>query len=208
MGHRSEQGRRQPLRAVGLATVASLAVGLGGCGAIPQPGAATAPASTTPIPTPAVSRTAGPAGECPVMPAPGPQGEHAAIDYVDFVRWQGREFTNAGVYAAWGLPTVTATDLGPVAFTVRCAFSTLNELTQRQPTEAPGDRDAAFLAPGTPVYAVRGWPTSCRLAARAALDRPGYTLYVAVTAYPEPLAPMPCERSTTPEATLLTPPPR
>jgi hypothetical protein len=32
-------------------------------------------------------------------------------------------------------------------------------------TPLPRDGDAAFLTPGTPVYAIHGWPPRCRLAA-------------------------------------------
>lgn len=86
-----------------------------------------------------------------------------AIDYVDFVRFDGREFVSS-------LDPVTrrplrANQLGAVILHVRCSLSRLNDRTGKAAAEAR-DGDAAFLLPGTPFYAVKGWSSSYRLAAR------------------------------------------
>lgn len=86
-----------------------------------------------------------------------------AIDYIDFVRFDGRDFVSS-------LDPVTRrpprrAQLGPVVFHVRCSLSQLNDRTGKEAAQQR-DGDAAFLLPGAPVYAVKGWPTRCRLAAR------------------------------------------
>jgi len=103
--------------------------------------------------------------------AAGPNATFAAVDYVDIVVWGGVTYVGRGA-VSWtsAAPTrVRDADVGPMVFTVRCAFSTLNDLTHLQPPPL-GDGDAAFLAAGTPVNELRGWPRSCRLVAR---DRAG-----------------------------------
>ena len=61
--------------------------------------------------------------------------------------------------------TVRRSDLGPVVLRSRCSLSALNDRTHKAPGPAR-DGDTAFLRPGTPIYAITGWPTHCRLAAR------------------------------------------
>ena len=86
-----------------------------------------------------------------------------AIDYVDFVRFNGRDYIH-GLDAASRHPIATS-ELGRELFSVRCSLSQLNDRTGKTPaTQRNGD--AAFLRPGTPVYAVRGWSINCRIAAR------------------------------------------
>jgi hypothetical protein len=83
----------------------------------------------------------------------------AIIDYVDFVRWDGIEYLTR-------VPAVgrelTEADLGPLVFQVK---QTLAQTRQHDPTYEPGDGDAAFVAVGEPVYAVRGYATWFRVAA-------------------------------------------
>lgn len=92
----------------------------------------------------------------------GVDGSSAAIDYVDFVQAFGRQYI-AGL--AKNAPTATRADLGRVVLRSKCSFSALNDRTQKSPGE-PHDGDTGFLRPGTPIYALHGWSTDCRLAAR------------------------------------------
>ncbi len=144
---------------------------------------------TSPISAGVVGRVTGPAGLCP--PAPTPQTEHVAIDYSDFLRWGGRMYTNAAGFSSGQvrpLPTATAADLGTDVFTVNCTLARWNEITDARP--APADGDAAFLAAGTPVAAMRGWPTQCRLVARTAA---GLVVYLANSPHSRTLAADPCQ---------------
>ena len=86
-----------------------------------------------------------------------------AIDYVDFVRFDGRGYVS-GLDDASRHP-VPASQLGRELFRVRCSLARLNDRTGKQPAEQR-DGDAAFVPAGSPVYAVRGWSPRCRLAAR------------------------------------------
>jgi hypothetical protein len=103
------------------------------------------------------------AGHCPpVRPGSG----HAAVDYVDFVQAHGMSYLTTPYLAGkTGTNTVTGREVGGVQFRVRCSLGTLNDLTHASPP-APRNHDAAFLRPGTPVHAVRGWSPLCRLVAR------------------------------------------
>jgi hypothetical protein len=110
----------------------------------------------------APSRTALPAefADCPPVRH---TESHAAIDYVDFVEAFGEQYV-AGLGAR---PLrVRRAGLGRVVLQSRCSLSKLNDRTQLVP-EPSRDGDTAFLEPGTPIYAVNGWSTRCRLAARS-----------------------------------------
>ena len=80
------------------------------------------------------------------------------IDYVDFIRWDGTEYLTR-------FPTVgrelTESDLGPELFRVR---QTLSQTRQHDASYEPADGDAAFVAVGEPVYAVRGYASWFRVA--------------------------------------------
>jgi hypothetical protein len=117
---------------------------------------------STPRGTPP-SRTALPAdfADCPPV---GHTESHAAIDYVDFLQAFGEQYV-AGL-AARPL-RVRRAQLGGVVLRSRCSLSKLNDRTQQVPGPSR-DGDTAFLAPGTPIYAVKGWSTRCRLAAPSA----------------------------------------
>ncbi len=91
-------------------------------------------------------------------------GHGVVVEYVDFIQANGTHYV---VAENFGLTPVTATagDIGDTQFLVRCALSKLNEQTHEAPP-SPRDGDAAYVPEGTPVHAVKGWPTSCRLAAQ------------------------------------------
>lgn len=85
----------------------------------------------------------------------------AAVDYVDFVQAFGHNYL--ADYAGH-IVRATHADLGQVVLRSKCSFSALNDRTHKDPGKAH-DGDTAFLPPGTPIYAVKGWPQECRLAA-------------------------------------------
>lgn len=121
---------------------------------------------------------------CPdVSEAPGGA---VAVDYVDFVQANGRQYV-ADLGGA--RLTVGAADLGAVQFLVRCSLSELNERTHQMPPD-PRDGDAASLPAGTPVHAVNGWSPLCRLTAE---HDGSWRVYLALderatTAQPKPCA--------------------
>jgi hypothetical protein len=83
---------------------------------------------------------------------------------------------------------VNRTQLGELITRSRCAFSELNTRTGKDPGP-PRDGDTAFLAAGTPIYAVRGWPPACRLAA----ERNGQVfVYLATDPAASTARPAPC----------------
>jgi hypothetical protein len=85
-----------------------------------------------------------------------PPGRTIAVDYVDFLQFGGR------MYVASYPPTMGAV-LGRVITHVRCSLAA--EEDQQRGAPPVIDRTAAFLAVGAPLYAVRGYSPSCRLAA-------------------------------------------
>jgi hypothetical protein len=133
--------------AAGHAVAAAVLVLLGGC----------ASGTTTQV-VPTTEIVAAPS--CPVLPAEpvGPVRRHVIVDYVDFIQWAGRQYLSDGT-------SLPESSLGPMVGVSRCSFSELNERTG-QMTPDPGDGDTAFLAAGTPIFAVTGWSADCRLAAR------------------------------------------
>lgn len=72
------------------------------------------------------------------------------IDWVDFVQLGGRQYVHR--IAPGAAPSVPADQLGRRLGVVRCRLLD----TAPQAGYHPLDGDAAFLAPGTPVYAVLG----------------------------------------------------
>ena len=107
----------------------------------------------------------GAAESCPDVT--GVDGSYAAIDYVDFIQAFGRQYvvsTNATNISGSFDPKPTRRDLGRVVLRSTCSFSALNDRTHKSPGE-PRDGDTGFLPPGTPIHALRGWSTQCRLAA-------------------------------------------
>ena len=139
----------------------------------------TAGQPTTEVTAPATASD--PLAGCAPLPKPEP-GSGVAVDYADFVQAHGVLY----VASVDGTVIVGAGDAGPQQFTVRCALGNLNTATHQQPPPAR-DGDAAFLASGTPVYAEKGWPTSCRLLAQ---DQGRWSVYVAKG---ESGAPVPCQ---------------
>jgi hypothetical protein len=145
-------------------------------------GTGAAPAQVSPADS---TRPAELARGCPPALSP-PGGGMAAVDYVDFLQANGRQYIS-------GLgrkgPSISPAELGPVVLQVRCSYSAANDATGLV-FGKPRDGDAAFLAPGTNVYEVRGWSPLCRLAAMHDHELTVYLAYRADThvATPEPCA--------------------
>jgi hypothetical protein len=103
--------------------------------------------------------------------------QRALVDYTDFLVHGGV------VYSSHPLEPqpVTPDQLGPEVFTVSCTYSSLNELTQSELPEAT-EHSAGFIPARTPVFELKGWPTSCRLAAQ---HDGGWFLYLATVDTPD-----------------------
>jgi hypothetical protein len=113
-------------------------------------------AVTEPSHTPPAQRVG--AESCPKVA--GGNG-YAAVDYVDFVQALGHNYV---ADLAGHRVRATRAELAQVVLRSRCSFSALNDRTQKDPGKAR-DGDTAFLPPGTPIYALKGWSQECRLAA-------------------------------------------
>ncbi len=92
------------------------------------------------------------------LPPQNPSGagtSNTSIDWVNFVRFNGITYlaTPAG-------RNLTQGELGPVFDTVK--FRLQGQVSD--PQYKPKDGDAAFLNPGTPLYSVKGYVPSFRLA--------------------------------------------
>lgn len=136
----------------GLVTVALAATLWPGAGAAPVAGDSS---GTTPTSSPI--RSTG----CPTS-----QGTTVATDYLDFVHFGGRGFRTDS--PALDLP---ARLVGAQVGTVSCTLGTI----QPGSNYRIQDGDAGHLPAGTQLFAVRGYPTSFRLAARVGPGK--YVLY-------------------------------
>lgn len=92
-------------------------------------------------------------------PSATPSNCTAIIDYVDFVRHDGMLYSASS--SSLGRP-ITGGDLGAERFRVKNTLS----LTTCDPHYGPVDGDAAFVPAGEPVFAVKGYAPTFRLAAR------------------------------------------
>lgn len=107
------------------------------------------------------------AGGCARVTASAPSGgpgcrklvQQGAIDYVNFVKLDGITYIADQPVVGRMLGDG---DLGPVYATVRCSLRDKMDPERR----GPQDGDAAYLDAGTPVYEVRGYRPTFRLAAR------------------------------------------
>lgn len=88
----------------------------------------------------------------------------AIVDYIDFIQAFGRQY-DAGYVGSRPI-RVRKSQLGEIALRSTCSLSALNDRTGSAPGP-PRDGNTAFLPVGTPIYAIHGWSTDCRLAARS-----------------------------------------
>ena len=98
--------------------------------------------------------TPNPLADCPHVSS----ASRAVVDYADAIEANGSQ------YVAQPSVRVTEADLGAEQFRIRCSFAQLNTITGRE-TPQLRNGDSTFLAPDTPVYAIKGWSAVCRLAA-------------------------------------------
>jgi hypothetical protein len=133
-----------------LALMSCLGVSLAACGA-----STASHSAQTVIAVHAPGRNAQPKARCPAGRLL-PDGAGIAIDYVDFLRFDGR-FYNADPWRG------KVPGLGPVITHVRCSL--IAEEDQRHAEPPLIDGTASYLPAGAPVYEVRGYPPRCRLAA-------------------------------------------
>lgn len=108
---------------------------------------------------------AGCAGPAPAAsPCPTPRRGHevarASLDYVDFVRVDGRTYLALDRDLTRPVP---AGDLGEQVGAVRCMLSGRND----DRSYVPRDGDAAYLAAGAALHAVPGYAPGFRIAAQA-----------------------------------------
>ena len=101
------------------------------------------------------------ASASPLTPGSGgtPPNCMGVIDYVDFVRHDGIFYSAS--YSWLGRP-ITSGDLGPERFRIKNTISRTN----CDPHHQPVDGDAAYVPTGEPVFAVKGYAPTFRLAAR------------------------------------------
>jgi hypothetical protein len=85
-----------------------------------------------------------------------PHNEAIAIDYVDFVQFEHRNYIASR-------ETANATQLRQVVAHVRCSL--IAEENQRRGAPPMTNLTASFLARGTALYRLRGYSPRCRLAA-------------------------------------------
>src|SRR4051812_10526914 len=146
-----------------IAIVVGLSVVTTACGAAGGPANRPSQAhGNSRVPAAAVASRAQP---CPSPTRLGPEGGTATIiDYVDFVQWDGKQYLSMFAH-----PTrVNTAELGERVGTVRCRISDSGAGLHYRFR----DGDSAFLAPGTQLFAVRGWPVRCRIAAAPAQEQP------------------------------------
>jgi hypothetical protein len=107
------------------------------------------------------------AGGCDLVAAPTVSGgpgcrklvRQEAADYVNFVKLDGITYTADRPVVG---RTLRDGDLGPVHAKVRCSLRDKTDPTRGEPQ----DGDAAYLEAGSPLYQVRGYRPTFRLAAR------------------------------------------
>jgi len=107
------------------------------------------------------------AGGCDLVTAPTVSGgpgcrklvRQDAADYVNFVKLNGITYTADRPVVG---RTLRHSDLGPVHATVLCSLREKMDPKRQEPQ----DGDAAYLDAGSPLYQVRGYRPTFRLAAR------------------------------------------
>jgi len=114
----------------------------------------------------------GPGAQPKGTSCPGPRAadSRVMIDYVDFVSVGGVQYLNRDRFAPATVPTDR---VGRQLGTVRCRLAE----SDASPDYRPADGDAAFLAPGTALFAVTDRPVP---EAVAALRDGTYVLYLAL----------------------------
>ena len=113
-------------------------------------------------PTNSISSHPDAARESACLSTPTTGSSTVMVDWVDFVQLDGTQYI-AGLDGK--VPAIAANELGSVVGRVKCELSVLKFHAEPGPAV---DGDAAFLKVGTEMHAVRGYATSCRVAAQIA----------------------------------------
>lgn len=102
--------------------------------------------------------TPSPGAGCPPT-KPYPDGKIVDVDWAPFIHLGGKQFVSQ--------PEVDFVrgDLGEQVSTVTCKIADLLESGREEPVGDFLDGNAAYLAAGTPLYAVAGFDPACRVAA-------------------------------------------
>ncbi len=158
-----------------LALVAGLAASLAACATTTPRHAGAAALATVHSPGRSAHTRAG----CPLGRLL-PHGGAIAIDYVDFLRFGRR------MYIASAEP-IKASKLGRVITHVRCSLAAEDDQRHAEPPLI--NRTASFLAAGSAIYQIGGYPPSCRL---AAYRHGQLQVYLAQTTVHHHTAPAPC----------------
>lgn len=155
-----------------LAPLLGVLLMLAGCGNV----AAGGPAASSGGDGPRALPSGDPHGPPNILPAgadcprPGRSDARTMIDYVDFVQVNGRQYTRFGP-----VRVTPGVRVGERLGVVRCRL----QGSGASPEYSPADGDAAFLSPGTEVFALRNQPVSKAVAVRLG---DGYVLYRAMPA--------------------------
>jgi len=140
-------------RAINLAALGVALLSVAGCGS------ASEVATGGSEPTNSISSSPDPAPGSACLNTPTTGESTVMVDWVDFVQLAGTQYV-AGVNGK--VPPVASSELGAVVGRVECELGVLKFREEPGPAV---DGDAAFLKFGTEVHAVRGYDTSCRVAA-------------------------------------------
>ncbi len=147
--------------------------GVAAGGSAARPDTANPPVAGGKQPVPAAPTPGATASPRPLpggINCPPPMSGNSIVDYVDFVRFGGREYIAGRTGTAKKVPRAS---LGRLLGTVRCDLSSV----QPDPDYHPVDGDAGYLPAGTPLYEIRGTPTGKRIAARVGTDWVVYEVY-------------------------------
>ena len=87
-------------------------------------------------------------------------GKMVMVDYVPFIQFGGQQF----VGRLDGVPALSRAALGKQVATVTCRIADLTESGKERVVGGFRDGNAAYLTAGTPIYAVNGYATNCRVA--------------------------------------------
>jgi len=142
---------------------AVLAVGLALAGAVLLTGGDDRAREAPPVAAGSDSPSAGsttPAAGCPPT-KPYPDGKRVDIDYVPFIQLGSQQF----IAQLDGVGPLARSDLREQVATVTCRIADLTESGREGVAGGFLDGNAAYLAAGTPLYAVAGYDPACRVAA-------------------------------------------
>ena len=122
-------------------------------------------------PTASSTPSGSPESGCPPT-EPYQDGKVVMVDYVSFIDLGGQQF----VGHLDGGPALSRADLGEQIATVTCRIADLTESGTEHVVGGYLDGNAAYLNAGTPIYALHGYATTCRV---AVIENGDVTAYLA-----------------------------